>query len=82
MPRNVRNAWVTVNIEGKATRLSGGPRNKAGGLVAEFLVRDNGGVGKGVSVSIRPSPTRPDVLLLIVTDDRTGSVVFSREVSR
>lgn len=50
MPRNVRNFWLDVNIDGQATRLSGGPQAKDGGFDLTIKMRDNGGIIEAVDI--------------------------------
>ncbi len=40
MPRNVRNFWVEVEIDGYKHMLKGGPRNKNGGFNLKVYQRD------------------------------------------
>lgn len=42
MPRTVRNFWVEVEIDGRRTRLRGGPARKDGGLNITIYQRDRG----------------------------------------
>lgn len=44
MPRNVRNFWIEADIDGQATRISGGPQAKDGGLDLTVKMRHNGDV--------------------------------------
>lgn len=54
MPRNVRNSWVTLKVDGKARPVAMGPKSKDGALVATFNVRKDGAVSDGCTVDIRP----------------------------
>ena len=38
----IRNFWVTANIDGRGTKLAGGPRSKDGGMDITLYQRDNG----------------------------------------
>lgn len=38
----VRNFWVDVEIDGRKTRLEGGPRSRFGGFEAEINQREDG----------------------------------------
>lgn len=53
MPRVTRNFWVDVDIDGKQTRLSGGPRGRRGEFEATIYIRDNGSVLRAVAISGR-----------------------------
>lgn len=66
MPRNVRNFWLDVSIDGHKTMLSGGPAAKDGAFSARIRMRDggevrdvghlNGFVSADGSLSLRWSP--------------------------
>ena len=42
MPRNVRNFWIDAQIDGRESRLTGGPSAKDGGMYVKILFRENG----------------------------------------
>jgi len=42
MPRNVRNWWVEVEIDGRKSRFAGGPQAKGGGFWLVIRQRDKG----------------------------------------
>ncbi|HNW57797.1 MAG TPA: hypothetical protein PKM69_08490 [Bacteroidales bacterium] len=42
MPRNVRNFWIYAKIDGRDTRLTGGPSAENGGMSVEIFFRENG----------------------------------------
>jgi hypothetical protein len=46
MPRNVRNFWIDSSIDGRDSRLSGGPRSKTGGFSLTVYQRANGCVSR------------------------------------
>jgi hypothetical protein len=46
MPRNVRNFWVDLEVDGRASNVGSGPRRRDGGLQATFRIRDEGGISK------------------------------------
>lgn len=50
MPRNVRNFWVEVEIDGQVTRLAGGPKAADGGFVLTVKQRDHGRVTTALTV--------------------------------
>lgn len=43
-PRNVRNFWVEVTIDGQTTKLCGGPVAKEGGISVRIHIRQDGKV--------------------------------------
>ena len=38
----LRNFWLETEIDGRKTKLKGGPRNKTGGMHTKVYVRDQG----------------------------------------
>lgn len=42
MPRNVRNFWIELNIDGKKTQIATGPIRKDGGFSLSIKMRDRG----------------------------------------
>lgn len=40
----IRNWWIDVDIDGRQTRLSGGPRNKDGGFSLRIYQRDDNSI--------------------------------------
>lgn len=42
MPRNVRNFWIDAQIDGRESRITGGPSAKDGGMYVKVLFRENG----------------------------------------
>lgn len=44
MPRNVRNFWITLDVDGKKTDVATGPRSRDGGFRITILVREDGDI--------------------------------------
>lgn len=44
MPRNVRNFWLELQVDGSATRIETGPREKDGGFTLVIRQRDKGNI--------------------------------------
>lgn len=44
MPCNVRNFWIEIEVDGKATKVAVGPKSKDGGFGMKILVRENGDI--------------------------------------
>ncbi len=44
MPRNVRNFWLELDVDGKRTRVETGPQSKDGGFSLDVKMRDEGGI--------------------------------------
>lgn len=42
MPRNVRNFWIEIEVDGKKTKVATGPISKDGGVRVVVKMRDHG----------------------------------------
>jgi len=42
MPRNVRNFWIELEVDGRKQRIATGPRSKDGGFSLTVKMRDQG----------------------------------------
>jgi len=52
MPRNVRPAWIALDIDGRRSPFAAGPRARGGWLAGSITLRtDTGGVSEPVSIS-------------------------------
>lgn len=65
-PRTVRNFWIDAKIDGQVTKLSGGPKDKEGGIYLKVYQRNNGAVVTALEVS--GLVQRDGTLVLEVTD--------------
>lgn len=79
MPRNVRNFWMTADIDGRDTRLSGGPQSKIGGMDLTLYMRDAGEVAEVVSVLCRADSAGN---LVLTVQDQKGEVLFRHRTHR
>lgn len=50
MPRNVRNFWIELDVDGSKTAIGSGPRGKDGGFQLTIRQRDNGSIVKALDV--------------------------------
>ena len=50
MPRAVRNFWVAGEVDGRRTRIGGGPRARDGGVSLTLYQRDDGEVSVALKV--------------------------------
>jgi hypothetical protein len=46
MPRNVRNFWVNLSVDGRKSIVATGPVAKDGGFALDILIRENGSISK------------------------------------
>jgi len=60
--RNVRNFWLSADIDGRSTMLDGGPRSKDGGFDLDIYQRANGSSEKALSVTGRAYPNGQVIL--------------------
>lgn len=44
MPRNVRNFWLELEIDGRPTKIAAGPRASDGGFTLHIGIREDGGI--------------------------------------
>jgi len=44
MPRNVRNFWLELEVDGKKEKVATGPRSADGGFYLTILIRETGDV--------------------------------------
>jgi hypothetical protein len=52
MPRNVRNFWITLDVDGKKERVATGPRSSGGGFELQILMRERGEISIAGRLSI------------------------------
>ena len=45
-PRNVRNFWIELNVDGRETEIATGPVAKDGGFSMSILIRENGKISR------------------------------------
>lgn len=51
MPRNVRNFWIELDVDGRKTKISTGPVRKDGGFRLKIFQRNLGRVMEVVNIS-------------------------------
>jgi hypothetical protein len=56
MTHAIRNFYIEAYIDGRKTRLSGGPRTKDGGMSISVLMRDDGGIADAVDIECVATP--------------------------
>jgi hypothetical protein len=44
MPRNVRNFWITLDVDGSKKKVATGPRNRDGGFSCRVQMRSDGSI--------------------------------------
>lgn len=68
MPRNVRNFWLEIEVDGRKTKVSLGPAGKTGGARVRVFMRHEGG------------PTKVGTLALDCTQDSAKSDLYTNTV--
>jgi hypothetical protein len=51
MPRNVRNWWLELDIDGKTQRIEAGPQSRVGGFTLTIKQRDQGDIVTALEVT-------------------------------
>jgi hypothetical protein len=69
----VRNFWVSADIDGRATELAGGPRNKNGGMTICLYMREDGCIGFGGKPVVKLECRANDNLLTLRIKDEYGN---------
>lgn len=46
----VRNFWIEADVDGRTTKLAGGPQSKDGGMSIRLYQRDNGTIRRVVDI--------------------------------
>lgn len=72
MPRNVRNFWITADIDGRRSPFASGPVRKDGGFDLTIKIRDGGNVVRALDIIGRADEDGD--LRLIVTPAKSGIV--------
>ena len=78
MPRNVRNFWVDLAVDGRSD-IGTGPAAKDGGLIATFKMRNDGDVEYALMVV---GKARPDGSLLLMVQAPGQGIVYQYETER
>lgn len=71
MPRNVRNWWIEIEVDGRKHRVATGPRNKGGGFSIVIKQRDGGSIVKAAEINgfVTDSPDENDTKTKILRTD-------------
>jgi hypothetical protein len=79
MPRNVRNAWVTVEPEGRRKPIATGPRAANGSTLVTVDVRQGGHVHRALTIKVQPIPGTDKLRLTVENED---GLVVNRSYDR
>lgn len=79
MPRNVRNFWIDLNVDGRKASVNTGPRRKDGGFRLSIKMRRDGDIFSPVFIEGLANPDGT-LKLMIAGDDGVFSNVI--EVKR
>lgn len=78
MPRNVRNFWFDADIDGRSSRLSGGPSRKDGGFSINVKQRDKGSIVNAARIDGIAREDGSLLLRITTADGRESEFVTSR----
>lgn len=84
MPRNVRNFWIKLTVDGKQGRIETGPKARDGGFSLVVLMRDKGGISRAASIeghALSDGRIRLEVCPCLPPSD-TGEGSFTIETMR
>lgn len=71
MPRNVRNWWLDLTVDGRANPIQTGPRAADGGFALQLWQRSAGQIVPSLHIEGR---TREGIIMLRVRDARDGLI--------
>lgn len=69
---NIRNWWITADVDGRESQVSGGPRGKDGGIYLVIAQRSNGEISNVLTVV---GTAREDGRLFLEVLDHDGHVI-------
>lgn len=80
MPRNVRNFWIELSVDGKKETVETGPVSKTGGFYMTIKMRDKGGIDTPIRIDGRA--TEEGKISLSIVNHSNGKIVFEKETER
>jgi hypothetical protein len=85
MPRNVRNFWIELEVDGKRTRVATGPVRKDGGFTMRVLMREDGDISDkylDVRGYVEGETIRLDAVAVNETDSTGRDMLLGIETER
>jgi hypothetical protein len=80
MPRNVRNFWIELDVDGRKETLEAGPVSKTGGFSITIKMRNDGDIE--IPVRINGFANDEGDICLSIIDESSGKEVFERKAKR
>ena len=74
----LRNFWLEAQVDGRKTKLTGGPKNKTGGMHTKVYVRDRGASVLACKIVCREC----DGDLIVMIYDKDGHLIHSNTTER
>lgn len=74
MTRNVRNFWIDLSVDGRASSVETGPRSKDGGFSMTIYQRDEGDIVTAAKISGLARSDGSLISLTIRVNDGKGSL--------
>lgn len=76
----IRNFYMNANVDGRVSRLTGGPRNKEGGMSIIVTQRENKTIKNAVRVCCDFDPYKNKLVTTIY--DNKDNLIFTYETDR
>lgn len=74
----IRNFWIESVIDGRKTKLTGGPKNKQGGMTTKLYARSAGSITLACKLVCREC----DGDLLVMIYDKDGQLIYKNRTLR
>lgn len=76
----IRNFWMTSEVDGKDTAITGGPRSKDGGMISQFHIRNKGGSQRALTIYCMVN--NEGKLQIDIFDAQKKKIVYTIETER
>lgn len=74
----IRNFWFEANIDGRTTKLAGGPKSREGEMSTVLYVRNNG----CSEVAFKTVCKETDGILSVKIHDKDGNLIYEHNTAR
>ena len=78
MPRNVRNFWIEIEVDGRKERIATGPRRADGGFDMKLLMRNSGGIMEAMRIAGRHIAGELELVVMPTAD--SGAEMMDNEL--
>ena len=82
--RNIRPSWVSLRIDGRASKVVAGPRLRTGSMMAAFFVHSKGRSEQCITVYMDADELGTRVRVCVIVEQEDGYVerVFDKEYAQ